>query len=127
MLHQPWQMAAQELKQEFQEELKMLYWYDHFLLFQSGKYQGMYEWTVKKEGTDIVEIAFKGPTGTNAQRGNANYYITNLKNFKFFIVPFIGKYKITTDNLKNPSWLLLTNLENPKITIKLVKEDVKPY
>lgn len=127
MLHQPWQMAAQELKQKFQEELKMLYWYDHFLLFQSGKYQGMYEWTVKKEGTDIVEIGFKGPTGTNAQRGNANYYITNLKNFKFFIVPFIGKYKITTDNLKNPSWLLLTNLEKPKITIKLVKEDVKPY
>lgn len=89
------------------------------ITFNSGGYGGSLIYASQVISDDEVAIRYQGPTS-----GNAAWYVTNAYYGTYMAGPFgrakeIHVYKLTTDNIKNPSWILMTDEEDPDNTITL--------
>lgn len=87
--------------------------------FNSGGYLGQLLYNYKLVGEDKITLSFAGQGISNG--------IWYYKNAKFDnLIPIFGSssaprtFQITTDNLLSPSYMVLTDVSNPKNVIKLV-------
>lgn len=93
--------------------------------YTDAGYAGQYEMSTTYVGEDKISLEWAG-----SGQGDYNYYKNNCK-FDNFLNVFgnTGKAKtftITTDNVKHPSYLTLTDDANPDIVITLVP-DLVPF
>lgn len=85
--------------------------------FNSGGYVGACEFSVETEGEDLITFGNAGFVG------NGSYYNTKC-NFSSAIAPFFSTFKLTNDDAKNPTYFILTDVNNDKNVMKLVKDQV---
>lgn len=93
--------------------------------YMDAGYAGQYEMSATYVGEDKITLEWNG-----GGQGDYNYYRNNCK-YDYFLNVFgnTGKAKtftITTDNVKHPSYLTLTDDANPDIEISLVP-DMVPF
>lgn len=96
------------------------------LSFRSSGYAGSLLFAYKVVADDVIMLQFKDGNSND----NGAWYVNNA-NFAYLAAPFATKtvvrtFKLTTDNPKNPSWILMTDTENPENTIKLCSWMVNP-
>ncbi|MDR0938770.1 MAG: DUF4302 domain-containing protein [Mediterranea sp.] len=84
--------------------------------FISGSYAGVVGFTAETIGDDKVKLAYN--SGRSA--GNGTWYYTNA-DYDEFIKPFIGTFTVSTDDVMNPTYMLLTDDNNPDNWMKLSK------
>lgn len=127
---QPYMNAIAQVEAAMGESLDFLYfgvYKNNFgIIFSSSNYLGTLIFAYKVVADDEIMLQFKEGNGND----NGAWYVNNA-NFEYLAAPFATKktirtFKLTTDNPKNPSWILLTDKDNPNNTIKLYAEDVDP-
>jgi hypothetical protein len=88
-----------------------------FCFMSGGKYKGLEIFNVETEGEDLITFSFGG------SEGNGGWY-RNYDNLADATAPFYTTFKLTSDDAKNPSYFILTDVNNPDNVIKLVKDVV---
>jgi len=86
-----------------------------FCFMSGGRYIGLESFDVVTEGEDIITFSFGGSVG------NGGWYRSN-DNLADATTPFYSTFKLTTDDAKNPTYFILSDVNNEKNVIKLVKE-----
>ena len=85
-------------------------------------YGGQLYFTPTMIGQDEITLKFDGSGDSNGA-----WYYKNAK-MNLAIAPFIGTFKLTTDDVEDPSYIILTDKARPTNVIKLVaKETVYPF
>lgn len=128
---QYWNSAAQSLEQygmsitmaEFGTDMISETYGNNFgLLFVcyiegARNYYGQLLYDYKLVGDDEIEI-----TGPTTGVLNGDYF--SQRGMNYAAATFRGTFKVTTDNLRNPSYLLITDTTNPNRFMKLSKKEV---
>ena len=93
-------------------------------------YWCQYYFTYKIIGKDQISIGFEGKGN-----GNAIYYANNA-GYLPCVLPFVknvkGKFvdrvfKLETDNLKNPTYIKFTEVDNPENTFTVSRNYIKDF
>ena len=88
-----------------------------FCFMSGGRYRGLEVFDFETEGTDTITFSFGGSVD------NGGWY-RNYDNLADATQPFYTTFKLTSDDAKNPSYFILTDVNNPDNVIKLVKDVV---
>lgn len=89
---------------------------DYGFCFRSGgRYNGCTLFDVETEGADVITFSYAGDAG------NGEWYREN-DNLGDATDPFFNTFKLTTDDVYNPTYFILTDVNNEKNVIKLVQE-----
>ena len=92
--------------------------------FLSGRFKGMATFAVDApiNEPDVITFDFNGYDSTFGF-SNGSYYATYC-NFGDAYTPFLSTFKLSADDVNNPTVMTLTDQNNAKNVIKLVKEPV---
>lgn len=92
--------------------------------FLSGRFKGMATFAVDApiSEPDVITFDFNGYDSTFGF-SNGQYYATYC-NFGDAYTPFLSTFKLSADDVNNPTVMTLTDQKNAKNVIKLVKEPV---
>lgn len=92
--------------------------------FLSGQFKGMATFAVDASISepDVITFDFNGYDSTFGF-SNGQYYATYC-NFGDAYTPFLSTFKLSADDVNNPTVMTLTDQNNAKNVIKLVKEPV---
>ena len=92
--------------------------------FLSGRFKGMATFAVDApiNEPDVITFDFNGYDSTFGF-SNGEYY-ANYCNFGDAYTPFLSTFKLSADDVNNPTVMTLTDQNNAKNVIKLVKEPV---
>lgn len=92
--------------------------------FLSGRFKGMATFAVDApiSEPDVITFDFNGYDSTFGF-SNGEYYATYC-NFGDAYTPFLSTFKLSADDVNNPTVMTLTDQNNAKNVIKLVKEPV---
>ena len=92
--------------------------------FLSGQFKGIAQFTVDAPVSepDVITFDFGGYDSTFGF-SNGSYYATYC-NFGDAYTPFLSTFKLSADDVNNPTVMTLTDQNNAKNVIKLVKEPV---
>ncbi len=92
--------------------------------FLSGRFKGMATFAVDApiNEPDVITFDFNGYDSTSGF-SNGSYYATYC-NFGDAYTPFLSTFKLSADDVNNPTVMTLTDQNNAKNVIKLVKEPV---
>lgn len=89
--------------------------------FNSGGYRGAIYWTYELVGDDQIAITYTGKSDSTP--GNGAWYWNNARlNYGMYPFGIDGKartFKLETDRLSNPSYILMTDTSNPDNWFKL--------
>ena len=85
-----------------------------FCFMSGGRYAGLEVFDVETEGEDLITFSFGGSVS------NGSWY-RNYDNLGDATEPFYNTFKLTSDDAKNPTYFTLTDVNNAKNVIKLVK------
>lgn len=89
---------------------------DYGFCFRSGgRYSGCTLFDVETEGADVITFSYAGDDG------NGEWYREN-DNLGDATDPFFNTFKLTTDDVYNPTYFILTDVNNENNVIKLVQE-----
>lgn len=81
--------------------------------------RGIINLTNETEGDNKISLYFNGKANTIGY-----YYLTQVEGFDSILRPLTGKFTLTADNAKKPSWIKLSNENNPENTITLSRSEV---
>lgn len=97
---------------------------DYGFYFLSGQFKGMATFAVDASISepDVITFDFNGYDSTFGF-SNGEYY-ANYCNFGDAYTPFLSTFKLSADDVNNPTVMTLTDQNNAKNVIKLVKEPV---
>ncbi len=97
---------------------------DYGFYFLSGQFKGMAKFAVDASisESDVITFDFNGYDSTFGF-SNGTYY-ANYCNFGDAYTPFLSTFKLSADDVNNPTVMTLTDQNNAKNVIKLVKEPV---
>lgn len=97
---------------------------DYGFYFLSGRFKGMAKFAVDASISepDVITFDFNGYDSTFGF-SNGTYY-ANYCNFGDAYTPFLSTFKLSADDVNNPTVMTLTDQKNAKNVIKLVKEPV---
>lgn len=97
---------------------------DYGFYFLSGQFKGMAKFAVDASisESDVITFDFNGYDSTFGF-SNGTYY-ANYCNFGDAYTPFLSTFKLSADDVNNPTVMTLTDQKNAKNVIKLVKEPV---
>ena len=93
--------------------------YYGFYFLSGGKYYGVATFAVDApiNEPDVITFDFNGYVGSGP------YYALHC-NFEDAYTPFLSTFKLSTDDVNNPTVMTLTDQNNAKNVIKLVKDPV---
>lgn len=96
------------------------------LYFRSGNYAGYYCFNFEYIGDDTITMYFNGKADPN---NNGVYYYNNC-DYGYGLMIFglneqnARTFKLSTDNLKSPSYIILTDINEPTNVIKMFTEPI---
>ncbi len=112
--------------------------------FNSGGYGGVIGFQYQLVGEDEIKLVYYA----NGNYSNGDWYMSPQKDTnglvplyglivplgcspdvddKGLVVPVVRTFKLTCDNAKSPSWVLLTDVDNPENTIRFVGYGLDPF
>lgn len=99
--------------------------YYGFYFLSGGKYNGVATFAVDApiNEPDVITFDFNGYDSSTLGFSNGEYYADKC-NFEDAYTPFLSTFKLSTDDVNNPTVMTLTDQNNAKNVIKLVKEPV---
>lgn len=95
-----------------------------------GTFWCQYYFTYKIIGKDQISIGFEGKGN-----GNANFYAKNA-GYLPCVLPFVNNvnkkfvdrvFKLETDNLKNPTYIKFTEVDNPENTFTVTRNKIEDF
>src|SRR5574344_387255 len=120
-----WNYAKELLYKGEGETLGYVALESNILYFISGgHYQGAYGYKCTLIGDDEITLKLSGYAGNSTQQGNASYY---YKYVKYFLAPLQATFKLTADDIRNPSWIKLVDVDDSTNTIIVTKKSQVPY
>ena len=123
-----WNYATPILQEkENGETIAYAYYSGSALYMRSGNYWMAFNVAPQVLSDTQVTYTFKGYAGNSTNQGNANYYWNSttadgVYYFRYFVMPLLGTFNLQANDLRNPTELVLTNVENPQIYYKLTKQ-----
>ena len=123
-----WNYATPILQEkENGETIAYAYYSGSALYMRSGNYWMAFNVAPQVLSDTQVTYNFKGYAGNSTNQGNANYYWNSatadgVYYFRYFVMPLLGTFNMEANDLRNPTELVLTNVENPQIYFKLTKQ-----
>ena len=123
-----WNYATPILQEkENGETIAYAYYSGSALYMRSGNYWMAFNVAPQVLSDTQVTYTFKGYAGSSTNQGNANYYWNSatadgVYYFRYFVMPLLGTFNMEANDLRNPTELVLTNVENPQIYYKLTKQ-----
>ena len=123
-----WNYATPILQEiENGETIAYAYYSGSALYMRSGNYWMAFNVAPQVLSDTQVTYTFKGYAGSSTNQGNANYYWNSatadgVYYFRYFVMPLLGTFNLQANDLRNPTELVLTNVENPQIYYKLTKQ-----
>lgn len=123
-----WNYATPILQEkENGETIAYAYYSGSALYMRSGNYWMAFNVAPQVLSDTQVTYTFKGYAGSSTNQGNANYYWNSatadgVYYFRYFVMPLLGTFNMEANDLRNPTELVLTNVENPQIYFKLTKQ-----
>ena len=112
--------------------------------FNSGGYGGVIGFQYQLVGEDEIKLVYYA----NGNYSNGDWYMSPQKDTnglvplyglivplgcspdvdaKGLVVPVVRTFKLTCDNAKSPSWVLLTDVDNPNNVIRFVNQSLDPF
>lgn len=123
-----WNYATPILQEiENGETIAYAYYSGSALYMRSGNYWMAFNVAPQVLSDTQVTYTIKGYAGNSTNQGNANYYWNSatadgVYYFRYFVMPLLGTFNLQANDLRNPTELVLTNVENPQIYYKLTKQ-----
>lgn len=123
-----WNYATPILQEkENGETIAYAYYSGSALYMRSGNYWMAFNVAPQVLSDTQVTYTLKGYAGNSTNQGNANYYWNSatadgVYYFRYFVMPLLGTFNMEANDLRNPTELVLTNVENPQIYFKLTKQ-----
>ena len=123
-----WNYATPILQEkENGETIAYAYYSGSALYMRSGNYWMAFNVAPQVLSDTQVTYTIKGYAGNSTNQGNANYYWNSatadgVYYFRYFVMPLLGTFNMEANDLRNPTELVLTNVENPQIYFKLTKQ-----
>ncbi len=119
-----WDKAISDLKTTEGETLSYFLLEGTTVYFKSGNYAGKLYMAATPDGGNKISFKYQSGDGNGAYYYNAGY-------FQYFLNPFCGAagrtFTLSTDNVKNPSVIILTDTSLPTNVITLTKRSSVPY
>ena len=123
-----WNYATPILQEiENGETIAYAYYSGSALYMRSGNYWMAFNVAPQVLSDTQVTYTIKGYAGNSTNQGNANYYWNSttadgVYYFRYFVMPLLGTFNLQANDLRNPTELVLTHVENPHIYYKLTKQ-----
>ena len=123
-----WNYATPILQEkENGETIAYAYYSGSALYMRSGNYWMAFNVAPQVLSDTQVTYTLKGYAGNSTNQGNASYYWNSatadgVYYFRYFVMPLLGTFNMEANDLRNPTELVLTNVENPQIYFKLTKQ-----
>lgn len=89
----------------------------YFSCMEERAWPGQLVYGYKLTDTDMIEI-----TGPTEKLVNGDWYFKRGMNYISKTIE--GTFKLTTDNIRNPSYLIMTSTKDPEMSLKLVKNRI---
>lgn len=119
-----WDIAKEGLANDAGEELGQLFYSGGTLSFLSGTsagfYKGIFSCSYTQEGEDKITIKITG----YAETGNAPWYYTNVTGFPGLVNTIAGSFVLSADNLRNPTWIKLQDVNDASKSFVLSKSSI---
>lgn len=76
-----------------------------------------------------VSLKVTAYAGSSAQKGNAQYYWASKAEdgnyyFRYFILPLQGTFELKGNDVRNPTQIQLTNVEDPTMSFIVTKQTI---
>lgn len=123
-----WDYAAPLLKTVEGETLGYAYYAGNTALYvKSGNYWMGFNMSPEILSDTQITYTLTGYAGSSAQQGNAQYYWSSKSDdgtyyFRYFIAPLAGTFNLTADNVRNPTIIILTDVDDPTHYYSVTKQ-----
>ena len=109
------------------ETIGYAYYSSGELYVKSGNYWTGFDMAPEALSDTQIKLTLTGWAGSSAQQGNASYYWASKSDdgvyyFRYFIYPLPGTYNIQANDVRNPTMLMLTDVENPTYYYVVTKQ-----
>ena len=122
-----WDFAAPGHLAKEGETIGYAYYSSGSLFISSGNYLSGFDMAPEALSDTQVKLTLTGWAGSSAQQGNANYYWNSLSDdgtyyFRSFILPLPGTYNMKANDTRNPTMIMLTDVDDPTYYYVLTKQ-----
>jgi hypothetical protein len=122
-----WDFAAPGHLAKEGETIGYAYYSSGSLFIRSGNYWSGFDMAPEALSDTQVKLTLTGWAGSSTQQGNASYYWSSLSDdgvyyFRYFILPLPGTYNMEANDVRNPTMIKLTDVDDPTYYYVLTKQ-----
>lgn len=122
-----WDFAAPGHLAKEGETIGYAYYSSGDLYVRSGNYWSGFDMAPEALSDTQVKLTLTGWAGSSTQQGNASYYWSSRSDdgtyyFRYFILPLPGTYNMEANDVRNPTMIKLTDVDDPTYYYVLTKQ-----
>ena len=122
-----WDFAAPGHLAKEGETIGYAYYSSGSLFIRSGNYWSGFDMAPEALSDTQVKLTLTGWAGSSTQQGNASYYWSSRSDdgtyyFRYFIYPLPGTYNMKANDTRNPTMIMLTDVDDPTYYYVLTKQ-----
>ena len=122
-----WDFAAPGHLAKEGETIGYAYYSSGSLFIRSGNYWSGFDMAPEALSDTQVKLTLTGWAGSSTQQGNASYYWASKSDdgvyyFRYFILPLPGTYNMEANDVRNPTMIKLTDVDDPTYYYVLTKQ-----
>jgi hypothetical protein len=122
-----WDFAAPGHLATEGETIGYAYYSSGDLYVRSGNYWSGFDMAPEALSDTQIKLTLTGWAGSSAQQGNASYYWSSRSDdgtyyFRYFIYPLPGTYNMKANDTRNPTMIMLTDVDDPTYYYVLTKQ-----
>jgi len=122
-----WDFAAPGHLAKEGETIGYAYYSSGSLFISSGIYWSGFDMAPEALSDTQVKLTLTGWAGSSTQQGNASYYWSSRSDdgtyyFRYFIYPLPGTYNMKANDTRNPTMIMLTDVDDPTYYYVLTKQ-----
>lgn len=122
-----WDFAAPGHLAKEGETIGYAYYSSGDLYVRSGNYWSGFDMAPEALSDTQIKLTLTGWAGSSTQQGNASYYWSSRSDdgtyyFRYFILPLPGTYNMEANDVRNPTMIKLTDVDDPTYYYVLTKQ-----
>lgn len=122
-----WDFAAPGHLAKEGETIGYAYYSSGDLYVRSGNYWSGFDMAPEALSDTQIKLTLTGWAGSSTQQGNASYYWASKSDdgvyyFRYFILPLPGTYNMEANDVRNPTMIMLTDVDDPTYYYVLTKQ-----
>lgn len=128
-VQQYWQFAAPGHLAKEGETIDYAYFSAGILLISSGGYWSGFDMGATVLSENQVSLKVTAYAGNSSQKRNAQYYWASKAEdgnyyFRYFILPLQGTFELKGNDVRNPTQIQLTDVEDPTMSFIVTKQTI---